>query len=319
MEVVGFNMIHWLTGSLPWLGITNNPGKVHAAKEDYMKNLAKNIMSLPKQVQYFMKYVAELKFEEEPDYNRLRGFFTAEVKKSGGHLDLGGDVCEVTKTKVKKVVKKAAVASDEEDIVSEKENKKSPVKRVRKAVAKKAAAVETDSENDIEPSPVPAKKAKKAPVKKVIKKSSMTDSEGDSEDMFSSSPSPLKKLPALTIPKYQEAACQTSPAFVAAARAAKRGLKALAQSEDKVNGDTPVKARNTPGRAAKDTPGKDAAKSTPTRAGRSSAKSTPSKTNSIGESSVTIPGISNPTPAMLAIFLKKQKAEEEKAGKKRKK
>jgi len=334
MEVLGYNIIHWLVGTLPWQGIMNNPAKVQAAKEMYMKDLTKNMVGLPKQVQEFMKYVAGLKFEEEPDYDKLRGLFMSEVKKCGGRMDLG-DGGEVSKAKGRKGGKKAAAVSDEEDSVSEKENNSSPVKKVRKAVVKKAPVVESDSEEDFEPSPVPAKKAKKAAVIKA-KKPVKAESEGDSEDMFSSSPSPLKKMP--THPKYQEAACQTSPAFVAAAKAARRGKKALAMSEYKANGDTPSKTRetptrstagraakdtptrDTPGRAAKDTPSKEAAKSTPTRPGRSSARSTPTASKVAVEStSVVIPGIANPTPAMLAIFNKKKQAEEEKAGKKRKK
>ena len=57
MEVhVGFNIIHLLMGSLPWQGVTNNPGKVQAAKEVDMKNLTKNMVGLPKQVQDILKY-----------------------------------------------------------------------------------------------------------------------------------------------------------------------------------------------------------------------------------------------------------------------
>ena len=240
----------------------------------------------------------------------------SEVKKCGGKMDLGEGVA-VSKAKGRKGAKKAAAVSDDEDSVSEKENNSSPVKKVRKVAVKKAPVVETDSEEDFEPSPIPAKKTKKATVNK-SKKPAKAESEGDSEDMFSSSPSPLAKMP--TYPKYQEAACQTSPAFVAAAKAARRGKKALAQSEYKVNGDTPARAtpsktrdtparardtptRDTPSRAAKDTPSKEAAKNTPTRSGRS----TPSNSKDTSrDSSVSIPGISNPTPAMLAIFNKKK-------------
>jgi len=314
MEVLGFNIIHWLTGSLPWVGIANNPTKVQAAKEAYMKDLTKNVAGLPKPVQDFMKYVVGLKFEEEPDYNKLRMFFTAEVKKCGGKLDLGGE----KKEPVKKG-RKAAAVSDGED-VSEKENNSSPVKKVRRAPVKKAPVVETDEEEDLDPSPVPAKKTKRIPVKKVASKknSKPEESEGESDDdMFSSPSTSLKKT--TNHPKFQEAACQTSPAFVAAARAARKGKKALAMSEYKVNGDTPGK--NTPSKtAARNTPSKVAAKNTPIRSGRSSARGTPSKEeiNTNGDS-VTVPGMSNPTPAMLAIMQRKQQVEEEKAGKKRKK
>merc|ERR1719186_894483 len=310
-----------------------------------MKDL-KNVAGLPKPVQEFVKYVAGLKFEEEPDYDELRGFFTPEVKKVGGKLEVNGEGEKVTNSGVggdgvkkgkKAAGKRPAVISDE-DSVSGKENNSSPIKKVRKVPVNKAPVLETDSEEEFDLSPVPAKKAKKATARKVnVRKSSKakTESEGESEDMFTSSPSPMKKMP--TYPKYQEAACQTSPAFVAAAKAARKGKKALAQSEYKVNGDTPTvvkdtpsKVRNTPSKArdtpsnSKETPSKAAAKNTPTRSGRSTARSTPNHSSTNEEVSsngipITIPGISNPTPAMLAIFQRKQQAEEEKAGKKRKK
>merc|ERR1719186_725713 len=237
-----------------------------------MKDL-KNVAGLPKPVQEFVKYVAGLKFEEEPLYDELRGFFTPEVKKVGGKLELNGEGEKVTNSGVgengvkkgkKAAGKKAAVISDE-DSVSGKENNSSPIKKVRKVPVRKAHVLETNSEEEFDLSPVPAKKAKKATARKVsVKKSSKaeTESEGESEDMFTASPSPMKKMP--TYPKYQEAACQTSPAFVAAAKAARKGKKALAQSEYKVNGDTSSKARDTPSRAR-----------SRTRSGRSSARSTP--------------------------------------------
>merc|ERR1719186_1285231 len=196
-----------------------------------MKDL-KNVAGLPKPVQEFMKYVAGLKFEEEPDYDELRGFFTPEVKKVGGKLEVNGEGEKVTNGGVggdgvkkgeKGAGKKPAVISDE-DSGSGKENNSSPIKKVRKVPVKKAPVLETDSEEEYDLSPVPAKKAKKATARKVnVRKSSKakTESEGESEDMFTSSPSPMKKMP--TYPKYQEAACQTSPAFVAAAKAARKG------------------------------------------------------------------------------------------------
>merc|ERR1712096_409311 len=105
---------------------------------------------------------------------------------------------------------------------------------------------------------------------------------------------------------------------------AREGKKALAQSEYKVNGDTPTEIRNTPSKAkdtskgSKETPSKAAVGNTPTRSGRSSARSTPNHSSTNEEVSsngipITIPGISNPPPAMLAIFQRKQQAEEEKA------
>jgi len=305
MEVLGFNIIHWLTGSLPWISLTANPAKVQSAKEQFMKDIRKNTANMPTQVQEFMKYVAGLKFDEKPDYDKLRGLFMAEVKKSGGKLDL--DACDevsAMKRNGKSVPKKV-------NGLNGKENDLSPVKKARKINAKKAPVTESDSEEELEPSPIPAKKAKKAPVRKVAKKPVVESSEEGSEDMFDT-PSPKKKV-ARNFPKYQEAACQTSPAFVAAARAAKKGLAPADLA--KVNVESPARARSTPVRSkASVEQNEKKVRNTPTR-----GSNTPSKSKSTEQNVVSIPGMSNPTPAMLEIMQKKLQAEQDKTKNKRKK
>merc|ERR1719431_533318 len=199
MEVLGFNIIHWLTGSLPWIPLTTNPAKVQTAKEQFMKDLRKNTASMPKQVQDFMMYVAGLKFEEKPDYDKLRGFFMAEVKKSGGRLDLAnGEVSSKKRNNGQSVPKNA----DIKDRVKGKDNNSSPGKNGRKVKAKKAPVIESESEEELEPSPEPAKKAKKAPARKVSKKPVVESSEEGIDDMFDT-PSPKKKG-SRSFPKYQE-------------------------------------------------------------------------------------------------------------------
>jgi len=319
MEVLGFNIIHWLTGSLPWLPLTNNPGKVQAAKEEYMKDLDKNTASMPKQVQGFMKYVAKLRFEEDPDYDKLRGFFMTEARKCGDNLGL--NEVAVIPSKLLEKGKRGVVAVDDANAVSEKENTISPVKKTKKTVRKKKPVVETDSDEEIDPSPIPAKRAKKAPVSKPKKLRTVSDHDSiEDKDMLMSTPAPKNTF--VSIPKYQEAACQTSPAFVAAARAARKGLKALAQSEYNVRVDSPGKKRatpkvskDTPVKGSKSTPAPEVTRNTPTRKGRSGT-STPSADKSANSSESTI---SNPTPAMLAIMQKKQQAAEVKGGGKKRK
>merc|ERR1712098_915169 len=96
---------------------------------------------------------------------------------------------------------------------------------------KKAPVVESDSENELESSPVPAKKPKTAQRKKNVVE--VKDNGGASDDMFETSPTNN----VISRPILQEVGCQTSPAFVAAAKAARKGKLALAQSEYLV-GDT---------------------------------------------------------------------------------
>jgi len=126
--------------------------------------------------------------------------------------------------------------------------------------------------------------------------------------MFAGSPSPKKKFKA----QVQEIGVQTSPAFVAAAKAARIGKKALAQSEYIADEDS---QHLTPSSLRKQTRKKPAINGTPGRkAGGRSKENGDVSSNGVSD-------ISNPTPAMLAILQKKQQAEAEKAasGKKRKK
>ena len=81
LEVLAFNLIHWLTGSLPWVGQTD-PRKVETMKVAYVKDLEQNTKNLPKPVQTFVQYSVELGFQDKPDYDKLRSLLTAEAKKA---------------------------------------------------------------------------------------------------------------------------------------------------------------------------------------------------------------------------------------------
>ena len=115
--------------------------------------------------------------------------------------------------------------------------------------------------------------------------------------------------------KAQDIGVQTSPAFVAASKAARVGKKAIDQSEY-VNGSeqhlTPSNLRKTKKKSAASA----AAPSTP-EVKKKGAK----VSNGVASSPVVVSDLPNPTPAMLAIINKRQQAEAEKtaSGKKRKK
>jgi len=82
LEVLGYNMLEWLTGKLPWTR-DGTPDSVHRQKETFMAdiNLKK---SYPVEIQgldiveKFLKYVAKLEFEAEPNYAHCR-----EILKKG--------------------------------------------------------------------------------------------------------------------------------------------------------------------------------------------------------------------------------------------
>ena len=315
LEVLAFNLIHWLRGTLPWISVSADPKKVQAAKESFVKDLKANVADLPKPVQEFVTYAVNLKFEDTPDYEKLKGLFKAEIKKAGKNLSFtdckspavkkGGGVGKSSPVKNspapkrgRKATKAPVAADDSED--SEDSTKSAPAKASRKAPKAKRKE-EVSSEDDIESSPVPAKKSKKAAKvtvngaskvkgKEGQMKGTQVDSLSEDEDMFASTPSPKKRA------KVQETGVQTSPAFVAAAKAARVGKKALAQSEY-IHGGAGQKLTPSVFRSTK--------KTAPTTGGTPNKKASSKNTSDEGSSKV-LTDISNPTPAMLAILKKKQ-------------
>ena len=75
LESIGYGLIYFIKGELPWQGL-----KAKVLKERYSRimetkiqtsivNLCKNC---PKELEVFMHYVRNLRFDEKPDYNYLR-------------------------------------------------------------------------------------------------------------------------------------------------------------------------------------------------------------------------------------------------------
>ena len=84
LESIIYMIIFLIKGKLPWQGV-----KAIKKNEKYLKiyKMKKNITpielskSLPKQITEFIKYIKQLKFDQEPDYNFLRGLFLSILKE----------------------------------------------------------------------------------------------------------------------------------------------------------------------------------------------------------------------------------------------
>jgi len=77
LESVGFVLIYFLKGKLPWQGI---PAKTKKTKYDRIKEkkisttIDDLVKGLPKELGKYMHYCRDLKFEEKPDYTKLRKY-----------------------------------------------------------------------------------------------------------------------------------------------------------------------------------------------------------------------------------------------------
>ncbi|KAJ3610170.1 hypothetical protein NHX12_022264 [Muraenolepis orangiensis] len=77
LQVLGFCMLHWLCGSLPWDGMLKNPGQVQEAKTKLMDGLPGSVQQLSAQgdataVPPGPPVLQSLGYQERPDYRKLR-------------------------------------------------------------------------------------------------------------------------------------------------------------------------------------------------------------------------------------------------------
>uniref|UniRef100_UPI0037E79818 serine/threonine-protein kinase VRK2 n=1 Tax=Semicossyphus pulcher TaxID=241346 RepID=UPI0037E79818 len=78
LQILGFCLLHWLCGSLPWDNVLKNPTEVQEAKARLMDNLPESVQQLSvsgastDEVAAFLLYVNTLDYQEKPDYNHLK-------------------------------------------------------------------------------------------------------------------------------------------------------------------------------------------------------------------------------------------------------
>lgn len=106
LECLGYNLIYWCEGTLPWKDekLMTQPEQVHRMKEYFMadvKEVYKSIygQSAPKFIAEFLDYVGKLAYHDRPDYGHCRNIFVDEMKKlCNGHLpDMRIDLADLKK------------------------------------------------------------------------------------------------------------------------------------------------------------------------------------------------------------------------------
>ncbi|XP_075165010.1 back seat driver [Haematobia irritans] len=109
MECLGYNLLFWSQGYLPWKEAATNQQqeKVHRAKEYLMTDVRELLRQIygkqvPKYLGEYLHLVGQLSYHERPDYNRYRNIFEREYVQLGYSLnDMQLQMREIQRTCVR--------------------------------------------------------------------------------------------------------------------------------------------------------------------------------------------------------------------------
>ncbi|XP_030022580.2 serine/threonine-protein kinase VRK1 [Manduca sexta] len=87
LEILGYNMLQWIVGELPWEKSLKEPKTVQSMKENFMKNPKANITKqypdVPNALIQLFEYINTLKPKDIPDYTKCREIFESYLKSEG--------------------------------------------------------------------------------------------------------------------------------------------------------------------------------------------------------------------------------------------
>lgn len=155
LEILGYNMLQWLIGELPWEKSLKQPKIVQNMKEAFMKNvranIAKQYSNVPEPLIKYLEYINTLKPKDTPDYTKCRQLFENYLKSEGKTRNSKLEFSPGKKGKQSKTAKIVAEDSDVDE-VEEKEAKgkgKKPNGVIAKAKrARKPKVIESSPESD---------------------------------------------------------------------------------------------------------------------------------------------------------------------------
>lgn len=108
LETLGYNLLDWLTGTLPWktAEVLAEPDLVHALKKNFMGDLKLLLKTCfktefyPQFLEKYLQYVTSLEFAEKPDYDYCRSLFMSELLKNGYDKDVYLNFAEASSTPI---------------------------------------------------------------------------------------------------------------------------------------------------------------------------------------------------------------------------
>ena len=90
LEAAGYVLLYFVKGKLPWQGIEakNKDEKYKKILEMKTKMSAKELCEgLPKEFETIIEYIRNLEYSEQPDYEKLRGYFNTMLRKGHNKFD----------------------------------------------------------------------------------------------------------------------------------------------------------------------------------------------------------------------------------------
>ena len=110
LEMLGYNLVHWISGKLPWMDSLTNHEYVHMQKNGFMEDIRYllsycfNGECYPEVLYDYLKYVTSMEFETSPDYKKLRRMFQEALEEEPGRnkrKNFTEAVSELQKTEIK--------------------------------------------------------------------------------------------------------------------------------------------------------------------------------------------------------------------------
>ncbi|KAL4613667.1 inactive serine/threonine-protein kinase VRK3 [Arapaima gigas] len=90
LQALGYCMLHWLAGHLPWSALTDNPDRVAVEKDRFVRDV-QGLLShcfgkkkVPGAVQLYLSQVMGMQYTEKPDYQWLRSGLQEALEQQGG-------------------------------------------------------------------------------------------------------------------------------------------------------------------------------------------------------------------------------------------
>ncbi|XP_059215391.1 serine/threonine-protein kinase VRK1-like [Centropristis striata] len=157
LQILGFCLLHWLCGSLPWDKVLKNPTQVQEAKARLMDNLPHSVQQLSvsgastDEVAAFLSYVETLDYQEKPNYQHVKQLLATV---GTGRLDFSTPKRPAGPESTTKVQDPPA-----------REPKAGRAKRPSKAKAA-AKEVKDEEEEKVKPKPVEARYVRGPPLSK---------------------------------------------------------------------------------------------------------------------------------------------------------